>query len=200
MLEESEDNSTDLKPDGRRLRSDRSRRLIIESMLHLIHEGNLQPTAQQVADHAKVGIRSVFRHFEDMESIFETANEISRDQYRGLFLGGNREGTLNERILHATEYHAEAYETIGNMLLSTRGRLWNSAVIRKNYAINQNKLRKDLDLWLPELKDLPANKREAVDAIASFETWNRLRHTQKLSKEDSIVIIVEMLELLVPRK
>ena len=64
MLEESEDNSTDLKPDGRRLRSDRSRRLIIESMLHLIHEGNLQPTAQQVADHAKVGIRSVFRHFE----------------------------------------------------------------------------------------------------------------------------------------
>jgi uridine kinase len=86
------------------------------------------------------------------------------------------------------------------MLLSTRGRLWNSAVIRKNYAINQNKLRKDLDLWLPELKDLPANKREAVDAIASFETWNRLRDTQKLSKEDSIVIIVEMLELLVPRK
>ena len=55
------------KPDGRRMRSDRSRQLIIESMLELIRQGNLVPTAQQVADHASVGIRSVFRHFEDME-------------------------------------------------------------------------------------------------------------------------------------
>ena len=75
------------KPDGRRLRSNRSRQLIIESMLELIKQGNLVPTAQQVADHANVGIRSVFRHFEDMESIFETASElchtrVSRSVYR----------------------------------------------------------------------------------------------------------------------
>ena len=59
------------KIDGRRLRSGRSRQLIIESMLQLIKDGNLAPTAKQVANHAKVGIRSVFRHFEDMEALIQ---------------------------------------------------------------------------------------------------------------------------------
>lgn len=194
-----EDNITIDKPDGRRMRSDRSRQLIVESMLYLVNEGNLQPTAQQVADHASVGIRSVFRHFEDMESIFEMANELSRDHYTGLFSGGNREGSLQQRILYATQYHAEAYETLGNVFLSVIGRRWNSAVMRKNYATHQRNLRKDLDQWLPELKNLTPSRREAVDAIASFEYWHRLRGIQSLSKQSSIDTIVEMLELLMPR-
>ena len=69
------------KVDGRRLRSDRSRQVIVEAMLQLIDGGNLVPTAQQVADHAKVGIRSVFRHFEDMEAIFATADELWRKDF-----------------------------------------------------------------------------------------------------------------------
>ena len=59
----SDSTSTPAKVDGRRLRSDRSRQVIVEAMLQLINEGNLVPTAQQIANHAKVGIRSVFRHF-----------------------------------------------------------------------------------------------------------------------------------------
>ena len=65
-----------LKPDGRLLRSERSRHLIVEAMIELIDEGVLTPTAQQVAKRANVGIRSVFRHFDDMDSIFETTNEL----------------------------------------------------------------------------------------------------------------------------
>jgi AcrR family transcriptional regulator len=196
----TESNITHDKPDGRRLRSDRSRQLIVESMLHLINEGNLQPTAQQIADHACVGIRSVFRHFEDMESIFEMANELSRDHYTGLFSGGNREGSLKQRILHATQYHAEAYEALGNVLRSSMGRFWNSPVMRKNYARHIRNLRKDLDQWLPELTGLSPSKRDAVDAIASWEYWYRLRDIQSLSKQTSIDTIVEMLELLIPRE
>ena len=57
-------------------------------MLDLIHAGNLQPTAQQVADHAKVGIRSVFRHFEDMESIFASVDKLVRKESHALY--GNK--------------------------------------------------------------------------------------------------------------
>lgn len=190
--------STNSKPDGRRLRSDRSRQLIIESMLELIKQGNLVPTAQQVADHANVGIRSVFRHFEDMESIFETANELCHKEYRGLFIGGDRSGNLEERILHATECHANAYETISNMILSGAARRWNSEVLHKSYLDYQHQLRRDLDEWLPELKTISENKRQAVDSIASFEMWHRLRNIQALSKSASIEIIVEMLRALMP--
>ena len=185
------------KPDGRRLRSNRSRQLIIESMLELIKQGNLVPTAQQVADHANVGIRSVFRHFEDMESIFETASELCHTEYRGLFIGGDRSGSLQERILHATECHANAYETMSNMILSGSARQWNSEVLQKSYIAYQHQLRRDLDEWLPELESLTERKRQAVDGIASFEMWHRLRNIQSLDKTDSIEIIVEMLEALI---
>ena len=196
-MSESENSSS--KPDGRRLRSDRSRQLIIESMLELIKQGNLVPTAQQVADHANVGIRSVFRHFEDMESIFDSANDLCHREYRGLFIGGDRSGSLQQRILHATECHGDAYETISNMILSGAARRWNSEVLQKSNLAYQRQLRRDLDEWLPELISLSENKRQAVDSIASFEIWHRLRHIQGLDKAASIEIIVEMLEALIAR-
>lgn len=76
------------------------------------------------------------------------------------------------------------------------GRFWNSPVMRKNYARHIRNLRKDLDQWLPELTGLSPSKRDAVDAIASWEYWYRLRDIQSLSKQTSIDTIVEMLELL----
>jgi len=57
--------------DGRRHRSDRSRRRIIEALFDLIGEGNMTPSAVSVAERANVGLRTVFRHFEDMDSIYD---------------------------------------------------------------------------------------------------------------------------------
>ena len=56
--------------DGRRQRSDRSRRRIIEALFDLIGEGDMSPSAVNVAARAEVGLRTVFRHFEDMDSIY----------------------------------------------------------------------------------------------------------------------------------
>ena len=95
--------------DGRRMRSERSRKAIIDASLSLLEDGILVPTAQQVAERAGVGIRSFFRHFEDMESLFRAIDEQVRDQYEALFRGGDRDGTLAERIQHAVERHAHAY-------------------------------------------------------------------------------------------
>ncbi|MFK7978188.1 MAG: TetR/AcrR family transcriptional regulator [Halioglobus sp.] len=179
--------------DGRRLRTERSREAIIDAALALMAEGNLIPTAQTLADRAGMKIRSFFRHFADMETLFAAVDEHSRDYYESLFLGGDREGSLEDRILHAVERRAEGYETQKNVILSTSALLWKSAVLKKNYARNQRGLRKDLDDWLPELKELPASKREAVDAIGSFEMWHRLRYHQGLSKRAAIELLAQMM-------
>ena len=60
--------------DGRERRSARSREAIVQALFGLIGSGVLRPTAQQVAERAGVGIRSVFRHFADMESLFAEMN------------------------------------------------------------------------------------------------------------------------------
>ena len=179
--------------DGRRQRSERSKQAIIDAMLDMITEGNLIPTAQQLSERAGVGIRSVFRHFEDMESIFVMADETRRQRYEDVFLGGDREGTLQERILHAVEQRAKGYEMYGNVMLGTLAMRWRYPTVRKNYARYQRGLRKNLDDWLPELQKLDPIDREAVDGISSFEFWNRLRDHQGLNKNTAIDVVVKML-------
>ena len=183
--------------DGRRLRSERSRLAIIEAALALQEEGLLVPTAQQISDRAGVGIRSFFRHFEDMETLFEAADDHIRDSYEALFLGGDRYGALEDRIDHAVERHADAYESVTNIVLGTQAQLWRYKTLQKNYARNQRGLRKDLDDWLPELKSVPRDTRESVDALASFEMWHRLRCYQGLSKTASMNILKALLKSLI---
>ncbi|MDX1735792.1 MAG: TetR/AcrR family transcriptional regulator [Halioglobus sp.] len=183
--------------DGRRQRTERSRKAIIDASLAFMDEGVLVPTAQQIADRAGLGIRSFFRHFEDMESLFQAVDDQVRDSYEALFLGGDREGTLEERIEHAVERHADAYETVSNMVMSAVALRWRYEVLRKNYARNQRGLRKDLDNWLPELGSIDPARREAIDAVASFEMWHRLREHQGLGKKASIDIVTDLLKGLI---
>ena len=53
--------------DGRILRSQKSQNIILESIINLIINGNLYPTAEEVAKESGIAIRTVFRHFDDME-------------------------------------------------------------------------------------------------------------------------------------
>lgn len=192
----TENKSTD-PPDGRRLRSERSRQAIIDAGLALVEEGNLMPTAHQISERAGVGIRSFFRHFDDMESLFEAIDLEVREATEALFIGGDRHGSLLERILHAVERRAEAYEKQRNSILCNAAQSWRYEVMRKNYARYQRGSRKDLDDWLPELTTISSPTREAVDAIASAEMWLRLRQHQGLSKQQSIDVIVELLNRLI---
>ena len=181
-------------PDGRRLRSERSRQAIIEAAHELMEEGVLVPTAQQISDRAGVGIRSFFRHFADMETLFADIDAQNRESYEAVFIGGDRDGDTQERLLHAIERHAAGYEKHTKVILSTAAQSWRYEILRKNYARYQRGLRKDLDDWLPELKQLSRADREAVDAIASFEMWYRLREHQGLSKKAAIEIVVNLID------
>jgi AcrR family transcriptional regulator len=182
------------KSDGRLLRSERSRRLIIESMINLVDEGFLVPTAQQVAQRADVGIRSVFRHFDDMDDIFETANEIIFENVKSLFTGGDRTGVLEKRILHATEQLTSGYAVTKNFILSGKIRMWNTPVVRKNYLLNQKRLQKELENWIPEILQLDPLARQNAYAVGSFDYWHRLQEIQELQDRDCVLAISQQLK------
>lgn len=163
--------------DGRRLRSQRSKKAIIDAALSLMEDGILVATAQQVAERAGVGIRSFFRHFEDMESLTLAIDGEIRDSYELLFLGGDREGTLQERLEHAIAHRATVYDSLKNIMLSTTAQRWRYEPLRENYARNQRGLHKDLENWLPELNKLPRAQRETVDAVTSFVARSKATET-----------------------
>ena len=175
-------NQTELRVvDGRRQRSERSRAAILTAALNLIDRGNYAPTTGEIAQEAGVGLRSFFRHFEDMEALIEAIDQKMRQYYEPLFDRDFQAGELEARIEDTVIGLTDAYERLKNMMMITRVQLWRSEVLQKNYARNQNGLRKHLEKWLPELKGVPEANREAAHATASYETWDRLRRHQKLN-------------------
>lgn len=186
--------------DGRHQRSERSRRAIIEAAVALMGDGILGPTAQQISDRADVGMRTFFRHFEDMESLFVAVNEYTQHDYEEPFLGGDRSGTIEERVEKLVAQRADGYEKISKVLLSTQVHMWRSDYLKKNHDNAVKNLRLNLELWLPELKKLPRGQRDAADAVSSFDMWNRLREHQKLSKKASVAIVRELLNQLMEKR
>ena len=183
--------------DGRRKRSERSRAAIITATLNLIDNGNFVPTARQIAEEAGIGLRSFFRHFDDMEALMDTIDQHIRGYYEPLFVRPFKDGTLEERIEDIVIDRSEAYERLKKLMMTSQAQLWRSEVMQKNYARNQKGLRKHLEKWLPELKSQNPANREAAHAAASFENWHRLRQHQGLNLSDArMAMIVAITSLL----
>ena len=183
--------------DGRRQRSERSQTAIIKAALSLMDEGTLVPTAQQIADRAGVGIRSFFRHFADMDSLFLAADEMLLSSYEALFEVDDRAGTLSERVARAIDLYGNAFDQLRAIILCTQAQLWRSPKLRENYGWHQKRLRKELELWLPEVASLPKDRREALHAIASFDMWHRPREHQGLSPKASADIVTSLVNDLI---
>ena len=66
MNSKSKQISLSIKKDGRHLRSVKTQESIVNSTIELLMESPLVqwPTAEQVAKHSDIGLRTVFRQFE----------------------------------------------------------------------------------------------------------------------------------------
>ncbi|MEX2206042.1 MAG: TetR/AcrR family transcriptional regulator [Myxococcota bacterium] len=170
--------------DGRARRSERSRAAMVQALFDLVGEGVLQPTAQQVAKRAKVGIRTVFRHFSDMDSLLAEINERVRRQALPLLLepvsaGGGREERARGLVAQRVRFFEQIapYKRSGNVQRSR------STFIAGQHAALARTLRANLLGWLPELREGPPELLEALDACTSFELWDRMRTDQRLGRE-----------------
>jgi AcrR family transcriptional regulator len=168
--------------DGRLRRGERSRDAIVAALFELVGEGVLQPTAQQVAERAGVGIRSVFRHFDDMDSLYATMDERLAADARPILLE-EATGALRERARALVQRRARLFERIGPYKRAANVQRWRSPFLRTRHAGLVRELRADLLRSLPELAEAPAETLEAIDLLVSFEAWDRLRSDQRLSRE-----------------
>jgi AcrR family transcriptional regulator len=150
-------------------------------MLELIGEGTLSPTAQQVAERADVGVRTVFRHFSDMETLFAAMNERIRERVEVLFVEEEQTGSFDERVDALVERRMAIFGTLAPYVRSSTIQRWNSAFLQAEHEKTTRVLRRDLQRWLPELASAPVSVADALEMILSFEAWNRLREEQSLS-------------------
>ncbi|HXQ20516.1 MAG TPA: TetR family transcriptional regulator [Candidatus Acidoferrales bacterium] len=167
--------------DGRVRRSQRSGHAIVEALMDLVGDGVLEPTAQQVAARANVGIRTVFRRFSDMESLFAEMDARLQAEAVPLLLGGRPNGTLAARARALVHQRVAFFERIAPYKRSENLKRWRSPFLRDRHTRLVRALRTDLLRWLPELRRAPAAVVDALDLATSFEAWDRLRSEQSLS-------------------
>lgn len=169
--------------DGRVLRSERSRELISGALYELIGEGHAEPTAQQVAERAGVGIRTVFRLFSDMEALYATLDARLLAEVMPMLRDGPPEGAdLAERATALVADRAALFERIAPYKRASNLKRGRSPFLAEQHRKLVRLLRERLLRWLPELRAAPGDLVEALDQATSFEAWDRLRVDQRLGR------------------
>jgi AcrR family transcriptional regulator len=154
-------------------------------MFELVGEGDLRPSAQRVADRAGVGIRTVFRHFDEMDRLYAEMNARLRSMIRPLLAEGTPVGTLPRRARELVAKRCELYERVGPYKRAANLHRQSSDYLQKRHRSMVRDLRVDLERWLPELGAAPGPLVHALEAAVSFEAWDRLRSDQKLGQKDT---------------
>jgi AcrR family transcriptional regulator len=176
--------------DGRVRRGERSRDAIVGALFDLIGGGVLQPTAQQVADRAGVGIRSVFRHFTEMDSLYAAMDtRLESEAARLLTARDERAGTLDQRAHALVLQRAALYERVAPYKRSANLQRWRSAFLQERHDRMQRVLRDDLLRWLPELEGAPSEILDGIDLVTCFESWDRLRADRRLPQKAAAAVV-----------
>jgi AcrR family transcriptional regulator len=182
--------------DGRKHRSQKSQMLIVNAMLELVAKGNLEPSADQIADIAKVGRRSVFRHFSDMDTLYREMNNSITATMGSIvpqpFLAADWRG----RVLELVDRRAVGFEKMKPFLLAGQVHRHRSAFLKTAHAQFVGILRNILMAILPKDAARDAVLVEALDMLLSFESWNRLREDQGLSIAKSKRVLKQAIESL----
>jgi AcrR family transcriptional regulator len=185
--------------DGRLQRSVRSRERILDSLCELVEEGDLRPTGQRVAERAGLSLRTVFRHFEDMEGLNREMHDRMERVLRPLAAGDSVSGSLVERVGGLIRRRTNLFEKGAPFLRAGAINRWQSPYLTEAHAADVRELRADLDRALPEVSRVSAERQEALALVTSFEAWDRLRVDQKLGRDRAREVMIEAVMALIGR-
>lgn len=182
--------------DGRRQRSDASRRKIALAMLDLLREGEADPSADLVAERAGVGRRTVFRLFSDMEGVFREMHAIMASRLTPEFAREFSGVTWRERMDELIDRRARAFEQMLPIKTAADARRYTSNFLRTEHKRITRLQRETLVAVLPGAL-AKGDMLEALDLALSFEVWRRLRYEQALTIKQSQAVLRRVLSALV---
>lgn len=167
-------------------------------MLELVREGRIAPTADEVAQRANVGLRTVFRRFKDMESLYaemsvaisEKVAPIIDEQLAHTIWWKNFTQLLDRRL--------RVYEIIMPYRIAADALRFQSNVLHSRHREIVRDERERLLAALPAFILEDRVKIEALEAVLSFDMWNQLRNDQKLSVNQASEVVNRLVSQLLP--
>lgn len=190
--------------DGRLARSERSRRAVVAALLDLFEEGELRPTAAQIAERAGVSLRSVFQHFESLETLFAAAADVQMERLAPLLVPIPTGGSFSGRLSMLVTRRARVLEAIAPVRRASLRVEPFSNEVRTRLEQARSRGRREMErVFARELAELPPGERRdvaaALGAAASWSTWEHLRRHQGLSVERARKVLARTITALLGR-
>lgn len=161
-------------------RAERARASIAEALLSLIGEGDLQPTANRIAERAGISLRLIYHHFGDLESLYQEASRVQFERLIARYVPVPPDLPYDERLAAFADQRARIFE-------------WQTPV-RRSAMINEHGSRtlQEARSWgttaayhelqrtfATEIAELPDDERAVtLDAMAmatGWPAWDELR-------------------------
>jgi AcrR family transcriptional regulator len=164
--------------DGRVTRGARNRQAIIDALLACYEDGLLRPSIDEVARRAGVSPRSVHNHFSDAEAL---RAEVAQRQWERHFTMRphiDPEAPRAERVDAIVTWRTELFEAISPVRRAALLAVPDSPAIATRLAALDRILRREMAKAFPGTDALTL---DALDAVLSWDTWNRLRSAQSCS-------------------
>jgi TetR/AcrR family transcriptional regulator, regulator of autoinduction and epiphytic fitness len=164
--------------DGRRARGERTRLRVLEALLALVEEGELRPTAQEVASRAGVALRTVYHHFEDVEALRRMALNLQLTRHREILQPVDIKADLDERIRVIARQLRKLFEAVTPIRRATlfdehsspemADGLRSSRLVRRNHVAQA---------FAKELGKRSEGRvlLDALDSTTSWQSWHYMR-------------------------
>ncbi len=185
--------------DGRRLRSVASRDRIINAVIALVDEDQGIPGAEAIAARAGVGLRSVFRHFGDMDGLYVAVVDRVGRRYTHLsrpYVATSWQGQIDE----ALDRRMEMYESVLPYRRAADMHRQRSPLLSHGLDALTLMLRARLDAIVPAAVRADVLWFEQLVLWLSLEAYGRLRDRQRLSHADARAVITAAVAALVAAK
>ena len=189
--------------DGRRLRSARTRQLIIEAYLALLRESPQIPTAASIARKAGYSVRSVFERFPDLHALRVAATDEAMLKASGQVATRPAIGSRQDRLKTHAETRGRVCDEwlpLWRALIANQG---DSAELKARIrVVREMVIRRIEDMYAPELASLGDRERRqtllAMEALIDFESWARMREHFGLSFGEACDVWIRAIDRLLP--
>ena len=173
-----------LKKDGRKLRSESTTDHILNTAIKIARKGNIENMSfNSIAKEAKIGSRTIFRHFKDQESLQESLDLKLGEEFTSAFSVINKADNLEKRIENVSSTLISLYVKNQNIIRWNLRNIWRDKNLRKNMFSWNRILRNFVYSILPEIQEKKKSEREIIFECISFLFFLRLNVVQGLNQE-----------------
>jgi len=183
--------------DGRMMRAKDSHNKIVSAFLSLLRQGNINPSADDVAKEAKVGLRTVFRRFKEMELLYrEVATEV-QNAFGPEASKPWRSTIWQEQLEEMLARKTDIYERMMPYSIAAQYLRHNSVYLTE---FNRRWLIIEHEIIMSILPFSPDDEPElfnALEGTLSNDSWIQYRKNHRLSPEQSHNTMKVILDALV---